>query len=225
MQVKIQNLSKTYKEKQVLQDISFDIKSGTVCGLLGVNGAGKSTLMKILFGLISADTGKIFFDGQEKTNNQLGALIEAPAIYMNLSAFDNLKTKALLFGISDKRIHETLEVIGLAETGKKRAGKFSLGMKQRLGIGMAILTEPQFLILDEPTNGLDPDGIAELLNLILKLKAKGVTILISSHQLHEISKVASQIIILNKGKIHYNHANNKEDDIEQLFFKIVHGGM
>ena len=98
-------------------------------------------------------------------------------------------------------------------------------MKQRLGIGMAILTEPQFLILDEPTNGLDPDGIAELLNLILKLKAKGVTILISSHQLHEISKVASQIIILNKGKIRYNHANNKEDDIEQLFFKIVHGGM
>lgn len=225
MRVEIQNLSKEYKEKQVLQDISFNIESGTVCGLLGVNGAGKSTLMKILFGLISADSGKICFDGQQKASNQIGALIEAPAIYMNLSAFDNLKTKALLFGISDKKIHETLEVIGLAETGKKRAGKFSLGMKQRLGIGMAILTEPHFLILDEPTNGLDPDGIAELLNLIAKLKAQGVTVLISSHQLHEVSKVADQIVILNQGRICYNHANNQEVDIEQLFFKIVHGGM
>ena len=221
MQVKIQNLSKTYKEKQVLQDISFDIKSGTVCGLLGVNGAGKSTLMKILFGLISADTGKIFFDGQEKTNNQLGALIEAPAIYMNLSAFDNLKTKALLFGISDKRIHETLEVIGLAETGKKRAGKFSLGMKQRLGIGMAILTEPQFLILDEPISNLDLKFQLETMKILKNLaKENNLIVITILHDLNFAISYSDKILFLKNGKIN-NFGDTKKiittSNIKEIF--------
>ena len=224
MQITVKQLSKTYKDKTILDNITFTIESGTVSGLLGVNGAGKSTLMKILFGLVQKSSGEIRFDGSSKNKHLLGALIEAPAIYHNLSAFDNLKTKALLYDIPDSKIFETLEIIGLSNTGKKKAGKFSLGMKQRLGIGMAILTNPQFLILDEPTNGLDPDGINELLNLIRSLKAKGMTILVSSHQLLEISKVADHILILDKGKIQYDGENKNVDSLERLFFKIVHGG-
>jgi len=177
MEVSIKNVSKQFKDKQVLRDVSFTIESGSVCGLLGINGAGKSTLMKILYGLEQKDKGQISYDGRIKTKREnIGALIENPAIYSNLSAFDNLMTKALLFDISKERIQQTLSIVGLSNTDKKRAGKFSIGMKQRLGIGMAILTRPNFLILDEPTNGLDPDGREELINLIIRLKRDGVTI-------------------------------------------------
>ena len=224
MQVTVNQLSKSYKDHRVLDKISFQIESGSICGLLGINGAGKSTLMKILFGLVPQTSGEIQCDGNPKHIYSLGALIEAPAIYPNLSAFDNLKTKALLYDIPDSKIVKTLHTVGLSHTGKKKAGKFSLGMKQRLGIGMAILTDPKFLILDEPTNGLDPDGINDLLEMILSLKAKGMTILISSHQLHEVSKVADHILILHQGKIHYDGSKQNVDKLEALFFKIVHGG-
>ena len=219
MQIQIKHIKKVFKDKEVLNDISFTIESGSICGLLGVNGAGKSTLMKILYGLESQSAGEILFDGKTsieiKDDKKFGALIESPAIYMNLSAFDNLKTKALLYDIPDETIRETLNLIGLANTGRKKAGKFSLGMKQRLGLGMAIITNPEFLILDEPTNGLDPDGIKELLDLINSLKQKGITILISSHQLHEVSKIADDIVILHQGKIHYNQPNQDKQDFNQ----------
>ncbi|MGT2951343.1 lantibiotic ABC transporter ATP-binding protein [Streptococcus cuniculi] len=229
MHLQVEHLQKEFKDKVVLQDLSFEIESGTVCGLLGVNGAGKSTLMKILFGLEKADKGQILMDGRSQNDRDrsrtLGALIESPAIYQNLSAFDNLKTRALLYGISDERIWEVLRLVGLSDTGKKRVKAFSLGMKQRLGIGMAMLTEPRFLILDEPTNGLDPDGIKDLLQLIRSLKEQQMTILVSSHQLHEVSQIADQILILHQGQICYNEQNCHEDDLEQLFFSIVHGGV
>ena len=202
MQIQIKHIKKVFKDKEVLNDISFTIESGSICGLLGVNGAGKSTLMKILYGLESQSAGEILFDGKTsreiKDDKKFGALIESPAIYMNLSAFDNLKTKALLYDIPDETIRETLNLIGLANTGRKKAGKFSLGMKQRLGLGMAIITNPEFLILDEPTNGLD--------------------------QLHEVSKIADDIVILHQGKIHYNQPNQDKQDLEKLFFSIIHGG-
>ena len=228
MQIQIKHIKKVFKDKEVLNDISFTIESGSICGLLGVNGAGKSTLMKILYGLESQSAGEILFDGKTskeiKDDKKFGALIESPAIYMNLSAFDNLKTKALLYDIPDETIRETLNLIGLANTGRKKAGKFSLGMKQRLGLGMATITNPEFLILDEPTNGLDPDGIKELLDLINSLKQKEMTILISSHQLHEVSKIADDIVILHQGTIHYNQPNQDKQDLEKLFFSIIHGG-
>lgn len=229
MEVIIKNLRKSYKDKEVLKNVSFRIEEGTICGLLGINGAGKSTIMKILFSLESADSGEVIFNGEYKTPEgtdrfDIGALIESPAIYLNLSAFDNLKTRALLHGISDERILEVLHLVGLDDTGKKKAAHFSLGMKQRLGLGMAIITNPDLLILDEPTNGLDPDGIKELLNLIMTLKKSGMTILLSSHQLSEVSKVADKIVILNKGKIFYDDINNGTNDLENLFFRIVHGG-
>ncbi|CUW08411.1 ATP-binding cassette domain-containing protein [Leuconostoc gasicomitatum] len=225
MEVSIKNVSKQFKDKQVLRDVSFTIESGSVCGLLGINGAGKSTLMKILYGLEQKDKGQISYDGRIKTKREnIGALIENPAIYSNLSAFDNLMTKALLFDISKERIQQTLSIVGLSNTDKKRAGKFSIGMKQRLGIGMAILTRPNFLILDEPTNGLDPDGREELINLIIRLKRDGVTILISSHLLNEIHQVTDKIVILNDGVIALENKNDDSVDIEKIFFSIVHGG-
>lgn len=225
MNIQVQKLRKSYKDREVLKNISFEIKEGSICGLLGINGAGKSTIMKIIFGLENADSGAVIFNGGKNAGTyEIGALIETPAIYMNLSAFDNLKTRALLYDISDERINEVLNLIGLSNTGKKKAGSFSLGMKQRLGLGMAIITSPDLLILDEPTNGLDPDGIKELLNLMISLKKSGMTILLSSHQLYEVSKVADKIVILHDGQIFYDGSNVQSDDLESLFFRIVHGG-
>ena len=225
MNIQVQKLRKSYKDREVLKNISFEIKEGSICGLLGINGAGKSTIMKIIFGLENADSGEVIFNGGKNAGiYEIGALIETPAIYMNLSAFDNLKTRALLYDISDERINEVLNLIGLSNTGKKKAGSFSLGMKQRLGLGMAIITSPDLLILDEPTNGLDPDGIKELLNLMISLKKSGMTILLSSHQLYEVSKVADKVVILHDGHIFYDGSNVQSDDLESLFFRIVHGG-
>lgn len=225
MNIQVQKLRKSYKGREVLKNISFEIKEGSICGLLGINGAGKSTIMKIIFGLENADSGTVIFNGRKNAKTyEIGALIETPAIYMNLSAYDNLKTRALLYDISDERIDEVLNLIGLSNTGKKKAGSFSLGMKQRLGLGMAIITSPDLLILDEPTNGLDPDGIKELLNLMISLKKSGMTILLSSHQLYEVSKVADKIVILHDGQIFYDGSNVQNDGLESLFFRIVHGG-
>lgn len=225
MNIQVQKLRKSYKDREVLKNISFEIKEGSICGLLGINGAGKSTIMKIIFGLENADSGEVIFNGGKNAGiYEIGALIETPAIYMNLSAYDNLKTRALLYDISDERINEVLNLIGLSNTGKKKAGSFSLGMKQRLGLGMAIITSPDLLILDEPTNGLDPDGIKELLNLMISLKKSGMTILLSSHQLYEVSKVADKIVILHDGQIFYDGSNVQSDDLESLFIRIVHGG-
>jgi len=225
MNIQVQKLRKSYKDREVLKNISFEIKEGSICGLLGINGAGKSTIMKIIFGLENADSGAVIFNGGKNAGiYEIGALIETPAIYMNLSAFDNLKTRALLYDISDERINEVLNLIGLSNTGKKKAGSFSLGMKQRLGLGMAIITSPDLLILDEPTNGLDPDGIKELLNLMISLKKSGMTILLSSHQLYEVSKVADKVVILHDGQIFYDGSNVQSDDLESLFIRIVHGG-
>ena len=151
-------------------------------------------------------------------------MIEEPAIYKNLSAFGNLKTKALLYGIPDAQIYDTLETIGLANTAKQKAGKFSLGMKQRLGVGMAILNNPNFLILDEPTNGLDPDGITDLIQVIRALGDRGITILVSSHQLAVISKIAQHLLILHDGKICYDGPNADLEQLEKTFFTRVHGG-
>ena len=225
MNIQVQKLRKSYKDREVLKNISFEIKEGSICGLLGINGAGKSTIMKIIFGLENADSGTVIFNGKKIAGiSENRALIETPAIYMNLSAYDNLKTRALLYDISDERINEVLNLIGLSNTGKKKAGSFSLGMKQRLGLGMAIITSPDLLILDEPTNGLDPDGIKELLNLMISLKKSGMTILLSSHQLYEVSKVADKVVILHDGQIFYDGSNVQSDDLESLFIRIVHGG-
>lgn len=223
MEVKIKELRKEYKNQIVLDDVSFNIKSGEVCGLVGINGAGKSTLMKILMGIISKTSGHIYINNEEWSRRDLGemgAIIESPPIYGNLNAYDNLKVKALVNNVGDERIVEVLKIVDLENT-KKKSENYSMGMKMRLGIGMAILHRPKFLILDEPTNGLDPVGIKDLKELIKSISNEGVSILISSHQLKDVAEVSDHIVMINKGKISYDGPCTSPEELEKEFFMIV----
>ncbi|MBR6881152.1 MAG: ATP-binding cassette domain-containing protein [Clostridiales bacterium] len=200
-------LTKKYKSVSAVDNVDIHIKKGSIYGLIGKNGAGKTTIMKMLAGLANPTSGSfnyVGFDGSaDQAFARIGALIEAPAIQPNLSAYDNLKIKCLAYNIGDKEyIMNKLELVGLGKVGKKKAGKFSLGMKQRLGIALALVGEPDLLLLDEPINGLDPQGIVEIREMILKLnRENGITILISSHILEELSKIATDYAIINNGKI------------------------
>lgn len=223
MYIKIDKLQKKYKGQIILNNISFQIQKGEICGLIGINGAGKSTLMKILMGITQKTSGEIYIDNSpwcRKNLEKMGGIIEKPAIYENLNAFDNLKVKALLYNINDKQIYETLNIVGLKNTNKKTM-HFSMGMKMRLGIALAILNKPEFLILDEPTNGLDPLGIKEFKELIMKLKNNKTTILLSSHQLKDIAEISTHIIMINKGQIAYDGFFNSTEQLEKKFFEII----
>ena len=199
--VRISNVSKSYGQQKALDQVTIPIKKGQICGLVGENGAGKTTLLRILCGLSIPTEGEI----EVSKNLKIGSLIEAPALYQNLSAYDNLKYLGLQLGLDqlNSRVEEVLDIIGLATVSKKKKSKnFSLGMRQRLAIGMAILDQPDFLILDEPINGLDPSGIKEVRKLLLKLKEKqGMTVLISSHLLSELEQIADYFVMMSKGKV------------------------
>ena len=168
-------------------------------GLLGRNGAGKSTLMKCIVGLVRKDYGKIKFNGV--VSNKFGYLIEYPAFYPNLSAYDNLKIFASILNVCDKRIKDIIEIVGLTKHGDKIFANYSLGMKQRLGLGRVLLTDPDLLILDEPFNGLDPSGVIEIRGLLKELAKSGKSILISSHNLPEIERIVDQINLIHNTKI------------------------
>ena len=199
--VRIANVSKSYGQQLALNQVSIPIKKGQICGLVGENGAGKTTLLRILCGLSFPTEGEI----EVSKNLKIGSLIEAPALYQNLYAFDNLKYLGLQLGLDqlNSRVEEVLDIIGLATVSKKKKAKnFSLGMRQRLAIGMAILDQPDFLILDEPINGLDPSGIKEIRKLLLELKEKqGMTVLISSHLLSELEQIADYFVMMSKGRV------------------------
>lgn len=223
--IETKKIQKAYKKEIVLEDVSIHVKAGSVYGLLGANGVGKSTLLKILTGILKADAGEISLNGQLWHRHELekiGSIIEGPAIYENLSAYDNLKVLCLMLDIPFSRIPEVLKTVGLGDTGNKKSGKFSLGMKQRLGIAMALINEPEILILDEPTNGLDPLGIRELRELIRSFAESGLTVILSSHILSEVQLIADDIGILHAGKIRFEGKNNQaEHDLEQIFLNIV----
>ena len=222
--VEIKNLEKSFKKQPVLKNISLSIPENCVYGLLGPNGAGKSTLLKMITGLMRPDSGQIVFQGHpwsRKDLKKIGGLIETPPIYENLSAWENLKVRALMLGKTEDRIREVLKIVDLTDTGKKPSGKFSLGMKQRLGIAMALLGHPKLLILDEPVNGLDPLGIQELRHLIRSFPDQGITVVVSSHILSEIQLTADYIGIMANGKLGYEGIVDESQDLEQLFMKIV----
>lgn len=223
MKLEVNNISKKYDKKEILKKISFVLKEGEICGLVGVNGAGKSTLMKILMGLIQANSGEILIDDNrtEKINN-IDGVIEKPALYENLSAYDNLKVKALLNDISDKKIRDILNTVGL-ENNKVSVKKYSMGMKMRLGIALAILNDPKFLVLDEPFNGLDPIGVKQLNELIKNLSSKNTTILISSHQLDTLIDISDHIVMINDGEKAIDTYDISKENIQQQFFNIVNG--
>ena len=217
-------LCKNFKKQKANDNISITVRKNSIYGLLGPNGAGKSTLLKMLTGMITPSSGEICFKGKpwERTDLlQIGALIENPPIYENLTAFENLKVRALLYNLPDSRINEVLEIVNLTNTGKKRSGQFSMGMKQRLGIAMALLNEPTLLILDEPTNGLDPIGIQDLRELIMSFPQKGVTVILSSHILSEVEQITDDIGIIAGGKLWYEDTNHKNEDLESLFMDVV----
>lgn len=222
--IEIKNLEKSFKHHKVIRSVSMSIPEGSVYGLLGPNGAGKSTILKMLTGLLRPDSGTILFCGQPWTRKNLeetGSLIETPPVYENLSAWENLKVRALILGESEERIQEVLELVNLTDTGKKPAGRFSLGMKQRLGIAIAILGHPRLLILDEPVNGLDPLGIQEIRCLIRSFADQGMTVILSSHILSEIQQTADHIGILVNGKLGYEGPVTEDTDLESLFMKIA----
>ncbi|KAF1301452.1 lantibiotic protection ABC transporter ATP-binding subunit [Enterococcus saccharolyticus] len=223
--IEVKNLSKAFKQHVALSDVTISVKEGEIYGLIGPNGAGKSTLLKLITGVLQADSGQIFYRGQSIQSShmqEIGAIIEHPAIYPNLTARENLEVMTTLLHLDKKRIGETLQTVDLQRTGKKIVKHFSLGMKQRLGIAMALIIHPKVLILDEPTNGLDPIGIQELRELLRLLASQGVTIILSSHILSEVQQVADTIGMINQGHVSYQGPNNqKAEDLEQLFLEIV----
>ncbi|HFI0834976.1 TPA: ATP-binding cassette domain-containing protein [Streptococcus suis] len=216
-----QQLSKQYGKQKAVHQVSLTINKGEICGLVGENGAGKTTLLRMLSGLISQTSGTI----TSSKDCRIGALIESPALQPNLSAIDNLRYMALQLNLkqADEKILETLAIVGLEDVDPKKKSKdFSLGMRQRLAIALAILDKPDFLILDEPINGLDPVGIKEMRSIILNLRNQyGMTILISSHILSELEMVVDRYIIMHKGLIVKEFSKQELEQIleEQLYLQ------
>lgn len=210
--LKIENLSKSYDKNLVLKNINLEIEEGSIFGLIGPNGAGKSTLMKSILGLVKKDSGSISLYGKEinaknqkETNKNLGSLIENPSFYDHLTAYDNLDLICDMKNIKKDNIDKVLKDVGLFTSKNKKARDFSLGMKQRLGIAIALIGNPKFLILDEPINGLDPYGIEEMRDLFKNIvKNSNTSILISSHILDEIEKISTHIGILKNGSLTYS---------------------
>ena len=211
------------RAQAAVDGVSLHVGEGRVYGLLGPNGAGKSTTLKMVTGMLRPTSGQILVDGHPWSRNDLysiGSLIEQPPLYPNLTARENLLVRTTLLGIPEGRIDEVLETVDLTDTGSKRAGRFSLGMKQRLGIAIALLASPRLLILDEPTNGLDPIGIEELRGLIRSFPARGITVIVSSHILGEVEQTADDIGIITAGRLAYEAPLQKGQDLEALFMDV-----
>lgn len=217
-------LAKEYSGFLAVDRVSLSIPENKVYGLLGPNGAGKSTILKMLSGIARPTAGKITYDEHEWCRNDLNtisALIETPPLYGNLSARDNLLVRAKVLGIPKKRIDEVLKTVELTDTGRKKAKQFSLGMKQRLGIALALLNKPKLMILDEPTNGLDPIGIASLRQLIRSFPEQGITTIVSSHILSEIEHTVDYIGIISNGRLGYEGDLPQGGSLETLFKDVV----
>lgn len=218
------NLTKNIKNENIIKGLSLKVPKGETYGLLGPNGAGKSTTMKLLCGLLKPSEGEVIFKGKpwsRDTLNKIGVLIESPAIYGNLTAKENMLIHACMLGVSENEITRVLKLLKIDKTGKKKVSNFSLGMKQRLGIAIALLGNPDLIILDEPTNGLDPIGIQELRDLIKRLNENQITVLVSSHNLAEIQHMASYIGIIINGKLKYEGEINDTDDLETIFMNVT----
>jgi ABC-2 type transport system ATP-binding protein len=214
--LKTQNLTKRYNGKAAVDNVSLTVDKGDIFGLIGQNGAGKTTLMRLVTSLAYPDSGVIELFGQSSptglnsARTRIGCVVEMPALYQNLTAVQNLEYYRIQRGIPDKGVvQKSLETVSLTDTGKKKFKNFSLGMKQRLGLALAILNNPDFIILDEPINGLDPTGIIEMRDMMKRLNEQGITILISSHILTELSQVATKYAIIHNGRLVKNITNEQ----------------
>ena len=206
--LKTHNLTKRYGKTVAVDNVSLTVEKGDIFGLIGQNGAGKTTLMRLVTALTHPDSGSIELFGKtdaddlDTSRKRLGSVIETPALYPNLTALENLEYYRIQRGIPDKTIGtKLLEQVDLTDTGKKKYRNFSMGMKQRLGLALALLSSPDFLILDEPTNGLDPTGIIEVRDLMTRLNEQGITLLVSSHILTELAQIATKYAIIHHGKL------------------------
>lgn len=210
------------KAETIINNINLEIPDGAIYGFLGPNGAGKTTTLRLLLGLLKKQQGEVLFFGLPFTQNRIGilqkvgSLIETPSLYAHLTAYENLLLLQKIYRCPKSRIAEVLELVGLSQTGNKKTGQFSLGMKQRLSIAIALLHNPSLLILDEPTNGLDPNGMIEIRELLKKLNREyKITIVISSHLLAEIEKLVTHVGIIHKGEIKFQGTLQQLKDLQQ----------
>ena len=229
--VETRNLTKQYGKHKVVSNVNLSVDKGEIYGLIGRNGAGKTTILRLLCGLAKPTEGEISLFGQEShdmihTRDRLGILIESPGIYPGMSARDNVKLKCFAMGISSKNyMEELLDDVGLSFACKKKVKHFSVGMKQRLGIALALAGNPELVLLDEPMNGLDPQGMAEIREMIIRLnKEKGITFIISSHILGELSKIATSYGIMEKGELKKQMLKTElTEDLEEYFLNVTGG--
>ncbi len=220
--IEIKNLNFAFdKSKMILKDVNLKVPKGSIYGFLGSNGAGKSTTMRLIMGLFNDDQNSVKVFGSSVSDlypeglNKIGSLIDYPAFYDHLSGYDNLKIVCILRNLKESRIDEVLELVGLSDARNIKMKKYSLGMKQRLAIGLALISNPELLVLDEPVNGLDPNGMKEVRELLIKLNQEhGVTIFISSHLLLEIEKMVTHIGIISNGEIKFE---GSKADLNELY--------
>ena len=223
--LKIKNLNKSFGKKKILKNVSFNVNEGDILGFIGPNGAGKTTTIKMILGLQSIDSGTVTINGYdikknfEKAIEKVGTIVENPDLYMYLSGYDNLKLISNLYkNVDKKRIDEVIKIVKLETRINDKVSKYSLGMRQRLGIAQALLHKPNLLILDEPTNGLDPEGIKELRDIIKRLATKEkVGVVISSHNLSELESFCNKIVIIKNGEIVETNELKKVKNIEESY--------
>lgn len=226
--LELKNVSKSFGKRKVIDNISLEVKEGEIYGFLGPNGSGKTTTIKMILRLIDSDSGEIKVNGFdtkkqfEKAMECIGAIVENPDMYKYMSGIDNLKLHARIRNIDKKRIDEVLEMVELKGRGKDKVGKYSLGMKQRLGLALTLLHKPKVLILDEPTNGLDPAGIKKLRDILKEIAHKeGVAVFVSSHILSEMQLMCDKVAVIDSGKVVKIEEISKEDDkIETVEIKV-----
>lgn len=236
----VQDLSKKIRRREIIKDVNFQVSKGDTCGFIGPNGAGKTTIIRMLTSLVKPTSGEIYLNGYDVIKNRkealkhLGAIVESPIFFSHMSGEEALMNLALLIPNQSKvkrqhKVSEVLEIVGLSERKKDKISTYSLGMKQRLGIAQALLNDPTVIILDEPANGLDPIGIVQLRELILKLNQEhNITFFISSHLLDELQKICNRLVIIKKGEIVWK--GTKEDflnlgqdgaSLEEVFIQLI----
>lgn len=227
--LELKNVSKSFGKRKIIDNISLKVNSGEIFGFLGPNGSGKTTTIKMILRLIDSDEGEIKVNGFdnrkqfEQAMECIGAIVENPDMYKYMSGIDNLKLHARIRNIDEKRIAEVLEMVGLKDRAKDKVGKYSLGMKQRLGLALTLLHNPKVLILDEPTNGLDPAGIKQLRDILKKIShEENVAVFVSSHILTEMQQMCDRVAVLDNGKIVKIEqiTNSKEEKIETIELRI-----